>query len=129
MPLTVRLQVSLSFRTVSIANARLFPVLISKHDAMTENPSDIRTKSARPRCSAKLRRQRSGEAPPARKRRFPPLTSVCNGAVGGAYLMFRIIDKAVGLRVSAEEEIDGLDYVEHGGMAYPDLEVSTYARQ
>jgi Amt family ammonium transporter len=43
--------------------------------------------------------------------------------------MFRIIDKAVGLRVSAEEEIDGLDYVEHGGMAYPDFEVSTYARQ
>ena len=39
--------------------------------------------------------------------------------------MFKLIDKTVGLRVSPEEELEGLDFVEHGGNAYPDFEVST----
>jgi|GEM_PF-1534837 len=40
--------------------------------------------------------------------------------------MFKLIDKTVGLRVSPEEELAGLDITEHGGNAYPDFEVMTY---
>jgi Amt family ammonium transporter len=43
-----------------------------------------------------------------------------------ALLMFKLIDKTVGLRVSLEEEMGGLDLAEHGGNAYPDFEVSSY---
>jgi ammonium transporter, Amt family len=50
-------------------------------------------------------------------------------AFGLGYLMFKIIDKTVGLRVSAEEESDGLDFLEHGGMAYPDFQTSAYAQK
>ena len=46
-----------------------------------------------------------------------------------AFIMFKLIDKTVGLRVSPEEEAEGLDMSEHGGIAYPDYEVSTYAQQ
>jgi Amt family ammonium transporter len=48
---------------------------------------------------------------------------------GTAYLMFRLIDALIGLRVSPEEEAEGLDHAEHGGMAYPDFETSAYAQQ
>lgn len=43
-----------------------------------------------------------------------------------AFLMFKLIDKTMGLRVSREEEIEGLDFVEHGGNAYPDFEVNSH---
>jgi Amt family ammonium transporter len=43
-----------------------------------------------------------------------------------AFLMFKLIDKTVGLRVTPEEELEGLDFVEHGGNAYPDFEVLSY---
>jgi len=43
-----------------------------------------------------------------------------------AFLMFKVIDAVVGLRVSPEEELEGLDWTEHGGTAYPDFEVSSY---
>ena len=43
-----------------------------------------------------------------------------------AFLMFKLIDKTVGLRVSPEEELEGLDFTEHAGNAYPDFEVSSY---
>ncbi len=43
-----------------------------------------------------------------------------------AFIMFKLIDKTIGLRVSPEEELEGLDFVEHGGNAYPDFEVSSY---
>ena len=43
-----------------------------------------------------------------------------------AFLMFKLIDKTVGLRVSPEEELEGLDVTEHGGNAYPDFEVYSY---
>jgi len=43
-----------------------------------------------------------------------------------ALLLFKLIDKTVGLRVSAEEELAGLDYAEHGGNAYPDFEILSY---
>jgi len=38
-----------------------------------------------------------------------------------AFILFKIIDKTMGLRVSKEEELDGLDDAEHGGNAYPDF--------
>ena len=41
-----------------------------------------------------------------------------------AFILFKIIDKTIGLRVSPQEEADGLDY----GTAYPDFEVSNYAQ-
>ena len=43
-----------------------------------------------------------------------------------AFLMFKLIDKTIGLRISPEEELEGLDFVEHGGNAYPDFEVLSY---
>ena len=46
-----------------------------------------------------------------------------------AYILFKIIDKTIGLRVSAEEEAKGLDLSEHGGNAYPDFEVSAYSQK
>lgn len=42
-------------------------------------------------------------------------------AFGTALALFVIIHKTIGLRVSAEEEIEGLDGCEHGGNAYPDF--------
>ena len=44
-----------------------------------------------------------------------------------AFLMFKLIDKTVGLRISPEEELEGLDLAEHGGNAYPDFGVSSYS--
>ncbi len=38
-----------------------------------------------------------------------------------AYTLFKLIDKTIGLRVSKEEELEGLDAIEHGGNAYPDF--------
>ncbi len=46
-----------------------------------------------------------------------------------AFILFKIIDKTVGLRVTPEEEREGLDYTEHGGNAYPDFEVSAYVQK
>jgi Amt family ammonium transporter len=39
-----------------------------------------------------------------------------------AFIMFKLIDKTIGLRVSAEEELDGLDIHEHAAEAYPEFE-------
>ncbi len=38
-----------------------------------------------------------------------------------AYALFKAIDVTFGLRVSREEELEGLDATEHGGNAYPDF--------
>lgn len=46
-----------------------------------------------------------------------------------AFVLFKVIDKTMGLRVKPEEEAEGLDHGEHGGNAYPDFEVSSYAQQ
>ncbi len=43
-----------------------------------------------------------------------------------ALIMFKVIDAVVGLRVSPEEELEGLDSTEHGGNAYPDFGVSSH---
>jgi Amt family ammonium transporter len=40
-----------------------------------------------------------------------------------AFLLFKLVEKTIGLRVSPEEELEGLDLAEHGGVAYPDFEV------
>lgn len=37
-------------------------------------------------------------------------------------VMFTVLKRTIGLRVSTEEEIAGLDVGEHGGVAYPDLQ-------
>jgi len=50
-------------------------------------------------------------------------------AFGLGFIMFKIIEKTVGLRVSPEEESDGLDFSEHGGSAYPDFQISAYAQK
>ncbi len=39
-----------------------------------------------------------------------------------AFILFKIIEKTIGLRVSKEEELDGLDFGEHGLEAYPEFE-------
>jgi len=43
-----------------------------------------------------------------------------------AFLLFKLIEKTIGLRVSPEEELEGLDVAEHGGSAYPDFEVISH---
>lgn len=40
-------------------------------------------------------------------------------AFGSGLIMFTILKKTIGLRVSKEEEIEGLDILEHGNEAYP----------
>ncbi len=52
------------------------------------------------------------------------VASVFAFCVVGALLLFGSIKAIVGLRVSEEEEIEGLDINEHGNIAYPDF-VST----
>ena len=44
-----------------------------------------------------------------------------------AFIMFKLISMTIGLRVSAEEEMEGLDYAEHGGEAYPDFGQVTHS--
>lgn len=46
-------------------------------------------------------------------------------AFGVGLIMFKIIDILIGLRVSKEEELEGLDYREHGATAYPDFQSSS----
>lgn len=41
-------------------------------------------------------------------------------AFGTSYIIFRILDAVVGLRISEDEEIRGLDITEHGVSAYPE---------
>jgi len=41
------------------------------------------------------------------------------------FAVFKAIDKVVGLRVSEEEEYNGLDFSEHGASSYPDFTVTS----
>ncbi len=43
-----------------------------------------------------------------------------------AFIMFKTIAATIGLRVSPEEELEGLDFTEHGGKAYPDFEILSH---
>ncbi|BCS95979.1 ammonium transporter [Desulfoluna limicola] len=47
---------------------------------------------------------------------------------GTAWTLFVLIDRTMGLRVSPEEELEGLDICEHGGNAYPNFEVHHYGK-
>jgi Amt family ammonium transporter len=49
------------------------------------------------------------------------VVSVFLFSVISAFILFAIIKATVGLRVSEEEEIEGLDIHEHGNVAYPDF--------
>ncbi len=40
-----------------------------------------------------------------------------------AFILFQVLKATVGLRVTEEEEKEGLDFGEHGGTAYPDFQV------
>lgn len=44
------------------------------------------------------------------------------------FLVFKMIEKLVGLRVSAEEEKDGLDFGEHRANAYPNFQIISGAK-
>lgn len=44
-------------------------------------------------------------------------------AFTAGFIMFKLIDLVIGLRVSEQEESEGLDFSEHGGNAYPDFMV------
>lgn len=44
-----------------------------------------------------------------------------------AFVLFKLISKTVGLRVTEEEELEGLDIGEHGMEAYPEFEKGTYS--
>jgi len=53
------------------------------------------------------------------------------GAVGlwtiaTSFIMFKGIKATIGLRVSEEEEVNGLDITEHGINSYADFEVKTF---
>ncbi len=45
-------------------------------------------------------------------------------AFGLGLVFFKVMKATVGLRVSEEEEVEGLDLLEHGNSAYPDFAVS-----
>jgi Amt family ammonium transporter len=44
------------------------------------------------------------------------------------YILFRVIRATIGLRISREEELEGLDVGEHGIEAYPDFQIHPEAR-
>jgi Amt family ammonium transporter len=46
-------------------------------------------------------------------------------AFSTGFIMFKLIQKTVGLRVAPEEEAEGLDYGEHGASAYPDFVIAS----
>ncbi len=50
-------------------------------------------------------------------------------AFGTGLIVFKLIDLTIGLRVSEQEEVDGLDLAEHAGSAYPDFQTSAYVQK
>jgi len=47
--------------------------------------------------------------------------AILSWAFGTSYLVFRLIDGIMGMRVSRDEELIGLDISEHGSEAYPEF--------
>lgn len=43
-------------------------------------------------------------------------------AFGTAFILFKIIDMTIGLRISKEDEMLGVDITEHGAHAYNDFQ-------
>ena len=50
-------------------------------------------------------------------------------AFGTGLILFKIIDMSIGLRVSREEELEGLDIEEHGLPAYPEFVVAKVSKR
>jgi Amt family ammonium transporter len=48
------------------------------------------------------------------------------GAFGSALLFFGVLKATMGIRVSPEEEMEGLDIGEHGMQAYPDFQGASF---
>jgi len=44
-----------------------------------------------------------------------------------AFVLFKLINATIGLRVTPEEEMEGLDFGEHGNNAYPDFQIHSSA--
>jgi Amt family ammonium transporter len=47
--------------------------------------------------------------------------AIAGWAFGTSFLVFKLIDVTIGMRVSEKEERAGLDRSEHGGEAYPEF--------
>jgi len=47
-------------------------------------------------------------------------------AFGTGFILFKVIQATMGLRVTPEEEMEGLDYGEHGATAYPDFQLASH---
>ncbi|MCK5230915.1 MAG: ammonium transporter, partial [Desulfobulbaceae bacterium] len=45
-------------------------------------------------------------------------------AFGTAFILFKLIKATIGLRISEEDELLGVDVVEHGGHAYNDFQIT-----
>jgi len=56
------------------------------------------------------------------------VTAVFFWAFGLGFVLFKVIDAVIGLRVSEADEIEGLDYSEHGAESYPDFMVNVKAQ-
>src|SRR6056297_1616314 len=56
------------------------------------------------------------------------VTAVFFWAFGLGFVLFKAIDALIGLRVTEEDEIEGLDYSEHGAESYPDFMVNIKAK-
>jgi Amt family ammonium transporter len=52
----------------------------------------------------------------------PPRFTITGRHVLVAFVLFFVIKLVMGLRVSQEEEVGGLDIGEHGSHAYPDFQ-------
>jgi Amt family ammonium transporter len=59
---------------------------------------------------------------------FVGVVSVFAWCMVTGLILFSAIKAIVGLRVSEEEEVEGLDYGEHGASAYPDFSISSVGR-
>lgn len=46
-----------------------------------------------------------------------------------AFILFKLISVIIGIRVSAQDEAEGLDFTKHSGSAYPDFVISSYAKK
>ncbi|GBE04700.1 ammonia channel precursor [bacterium BMS3Abin10] len=47
---------------------------------------------------------------------------------GASFILFKLVDATIGLRISKEEEMEGLDIGEHGNVAYPDFQIHPSAK-
>ncbi|NUQ38185.1 MAG: ammonium transporter [Caldilineales bacterium] len=49
-------------------------------------------------------------------------------AFGGNYLLFKLVDRVMGVRVTPQEELEGLDITEHGTISYPEFGATVTAK-